>query len=452
MIPRFPDRVLAVLLLAVLAGCASYRPSPLVLAPPLAGSLAGLDHAVPGRVMIDTAAPLSLSSVAALAVLNDPALAAARAQQGVATAQLFAAGLLPDPVLSGALGALLGGPGVAPSIAGSLVEDVSALVTRGVRVRAARAVADEARAQFFWQEWQVAAQAETLATLLWAEQRNLAILNRERAALQQVVDVSRRAVANGNLTIGEGAIAASNLAALDATRDALAQQALADHAALAALLGLEPQVPIPLAAPRTAPVSGDLVPGLVQTLALRRPDLIALRLGYLAADATLRGTILSEFSGLTLGITGGSDTSRVATIGPTVSLNLPIFNRNRGNIMVARATRRQLKAEFNASLASAEGGAQQAELALRVLERERAAARTRLAEARRDTAGAAGAFRNGLIDLLSYTSLISQEATRQTELTTLDQKIAAGRIALASLLAPALPTIRVTSIKAGYHQ
>ena len=118
---------------------------------------------------------------------------------------------------------------------------------------------------------------------------------------------------------------------------------------------------------------------------------------------------------------------------------------------MAKASRRQLKAAFTASLANAEGGAQQAELALAILERERRAASRRLVVARRDTEGAERAFRNRLIDLLSYTALISQQATRQTELITLDQKIAAGRIALASLLAPALPTLRVTRIQTGYH-
>lgn len=433
-------------LVLTLAGCASYRQEPLVLKPPLADSPSDLNRFVPGLGMIDMTRPLPVTSVAALAVLNDPNLAAARAQQGIAAARAFAAGLLPDPVLSGSLGALLGGPGSAPAITGSITEALSALVTRGARLRAARAAEYEARARFIWQEWQVATRAETLATLLWAEQRERGILNRERGELQSVVQASRRAIAGGNLTISQGAVAAANLANLDAARNVLAQRELADHAALTALLGLTPYARLSLAPPDTAPLAPGLVPELVATLPLRRPDLIALRYGYLAANQRLRVTILAQFPGISLGVSGNSDTSRVASAGPTISLSLPIFNRNRGTIAVARATRRQLGAAFTASLASAEGGAQQAEEALELLASERALARRRLVVARRDAAGANRAYSAQSISALSYTALIDQEATRQVELVTLEQKIAAGRIALASLLALGLPTIGTSTI------
>ena len=54
--------------------------------------------------------------VAGLAVLNDPDLAAARAQHDVAAAELLSAGLPPDPSITGGFGALLGGPASMSSI------------------------------------------------------------------------------------------------------------------------------------------------------------------------------------------------------------------------------------------------------------------------------------------------------------------------------------------------
>ncbi|HEX7389540.1 MAG TPA: transporter, partial [Acidiphilium sp.] len=178
MILRSPTRHFApgaILLAAAtaLAGCASYRAAPLSLKPPLNSSLATLDRHLPDGRTIDTDRPLSPQALAALAVLNDPALAAARAGIGVGRAQTFATGLLPDPNIQGGFGALIGGPGLAPSIAGAISQDLASLVTRGTRLRAAKARAAETRARVMWQEWQVATQAETLAISLWADRRTL---------------------------------------------------------------------------------------------------------------------------------------------------------------------------------------------------------------------------------------------------------------------------------------
>ena len=52
------------------------------------------------RHIVDPSRGLDIDSVAILAVLNDPELKAVRVRAGVARAQLFAAGLLPDPQLS----------------------------------------------------------------------------------------------------------------------------------------------------------------------------------------------------------------------------------------------------------------------------------------------------------------------------------------------------------------
>ena len=40
-----------------------------------------------------------------------------------------------------------------------------------------------------------------------------------------------------------------------------------------------------------------------------------------------------------IGATGGRDTSDVRTLGPQITFDLPIFDRNQGNIVVEEATR-----------------------------------------------------------------------------------------------------------------
>src|SRR6202011_5890302 len=87
----FRKLIPAVVALA-LAACARSGELPLPTRPELAGSLAALRHE-----NVNVAAPLSVSEVALLAVQNNQDLRAARAQHGVAQAQILQAGLLPNP-------------------------------------------------------------------------------------------------------------------------------------------------------------------------------------------------------------------------------------------------------------------------------------------------------------------------------------------------------------------
>jgi outer membrane protein TolC len=433
--------VLVACLVAGLGGCASFHADPLPLTPPLAARLGGLDATPPGAAAIDVDRPLGAAEVAALAVVNDPQLRAARTRRGVAAAQLFEVGLPPDPTVAGSYGALLAGPAVAPAISGTLGEDFSYLLTYRARTGAARARLAQANADILWQEWQVAAQAETLVVALDADRRMLQALGAERAVLRRVADDAQHAVSQGALSADQGSAALVALASAATAYDTAAEQRDADLAALDALLGLRSGVEVPLAAPAIGAISDEEVQALIAGLALRRPDLVALRFGYQATNADLRAAIIAQFPGITLGVTGGSDTSQVVTFGPAISLNLPIFNRNRGAIRVAEATRAQAKAQFEASLGQAEGQAEAALVALHTLGAERAVAAGAAARAEADAAGAARAYAARNIDGRTYADLIAAAASRRIELIALDQKLAAGRIALASLLGFGLPEV-----------
>ena len=379
-----------------------------------------------------------------MAVLNDPTLAADRATVGIAAARTFAAGLLPDPQITGGFAALLGGPGVAPSISGSISQNIAALITRGPRLSAARARRAKADAHFEWQEWQVAEKAETLANVLWFAQQRLAALGHAHRSLSRLVRAAKSAVQAGNLAIGAASAAEASLATIDSQQDTIAQQAQKDHAQLTRLLGVSPGVTIRIGPPHVAPLPAARVKHLVATLAGRRPDLIALRYGYRAADADLRAQIRAQFPLVSLSVTGGTDTTRVASAGPSITLTLPIFNDNRGKIAVARATRHQLAAGFAAALDQAANDAHAADQALALLDRERQRAQGRLVAARQAARSAQRAYAQGLIDARTETNLVDEAVTRETEMITLRQKIAAGRVSLRTLLGAGLPTVKAS--------
>ncbi len=75
-----------------------------------------------------------------IAVVNNPDLKAMRDQVGVAEAQAFAAGLLPNPTFSFAYGSLISGVGATTSsVTATLAQDIVPLLTRSVRRQAALA-------------------------------------------------------------------------------------------------------------------------------------------------------------------------------------------------------------------------------------------------------------------------------------------------------------------------
>ena len=266
---------------------------------------------------------------------NSPDLRAARTRRGVAQAQVIQAGLLPDPVLSGSYNVLLAGPAVANAIGATLTQDVSALVTLSARRRAAGQAALQVDADLVWQEWQSISRAQTLAIDLVEQARLLASLEQTLDALKQRASITAAAMRQGNATVQSLAPDIAALTSLQTQYDAAVLAQDQRWQSLDALLGLLPGVRPLLATALDIPtITTAEADNLLASLPDRRPDLIALQLGYAAQQSSLRAAILGQFPALTLGPNYGNDTTRVQSLGPSASLTLPLFNRNRGQVGV----------------------------------------------------------------------------------------------------------------------
>ena len=387
-------------------------------------------------------ASLSVSDVARLAVLNSPDLRATRAQHGVAQAQLLQAGLAPNPQLTAAILPLAAGLGDTTAWNAGLSYDIKSLVTLGARRRSAQEAARQADAQIVWQEWQTASQASLLAVDLIEGERSIRLLQGTEALLASRQSRSEAALAAGNATL---ATVAPDVAAVQAartlTRDAQ-RQVLSKRHQLDALLGLLPDVPLPLAAaPGLPPIDTDTVARDLPGLAARRPDLIALQLGYRAEDAKVRAAILAQFPNLTFGVTGGSDNANVRNIGPQIGLELPIFDRNQGNIAIERASRQQLHDEYAARLAAADGQVRAMLSEIALLTRQLAAVRAELPPLQRAASRAQAAFGAGGIDDRSYVDLVSARYAKEQDLVTIEQSLLDQQVALATLTGAGMPAV-----------
>ena len=436
---RLPVIGLAALLLA---SCASYRPLPLGrgegvadvahLAAPLAGM--PMPEAAPHR--FDPSDGLDATEVAMLAVANSPDLKLKRDALGVARAQAFAAGLLPDPQLAvGRDFPVHPGAGLTSAYSVGLSEDLGAWLTRSSRVAAARGQAEQVNLELLWDEWQTIAQAR----LLFDEVANLRAQNQRLAAEQRALEPVTRyvgqALRDGNLTFDS---ASAGLNAQHDLAQKLAANAIALHQAQAdlhGLLGLAPQAPLPLVgAPYRPQPSAAQVDEALADLPRRRPDLLALQAGYQAQEANLRGAILAQFPALTLGFNRARDTSNITTNGFALGLSLPLFDRNRGNIAVASATRQQLHDDYAARLLSTRSDTQRlrADLDTLSIQQRGLAAHAKALDQARDAA--ARAWNARLLDWPTYLAIRASALTADLDLLDAQQEQARQAIALEALL------------------
>lgn len=348
-------RATAVTIALLLGGCATYRAEPLdhgATPPPtvILRDAAKIERPFLRPVTVDPGRPFDDAAIAAIAVAGNPDLAALRARAGIGDAQVFAAGLLPDPSFGFGIDTVVRGPDPAANIAGSLGFNLASLRTRGATLAAARAGARQVRLDLAWAEWQTAGQARIQAVRLLRLQTAIELQRATRDAADQTFNRIGRAAARGDL-MPDQAIAA-RIASVDATdRLRVAERDLmAARFELTRLLGLPPGFELHLAAQTFTVVTIDPA-ALTRTAIATRTDLAALQAGYAAQEAAVRKAILDQFPSLDLTLNATRDSTPNTLLGPGIAFTLPLWNRNRGGIAVERATRAALRAEYAARLA-----------------------------------------------------------------------------------------------------
>ena len=440
--------VAGVALAATLAGCATYRAAPLadggaVLAEPIQAELAklaaALDHPRLKPLAIDFSRPLTPDELAVIAVVSNPDLKAARTKAQLAEAQVFSAGLLPDPQVNLTYDKLLSGPDSFDAVGGALVYELNALRTRGVTLAGERASQRQVRYDLAWQEWQTAGQAKLLAARIGALQAIMALDERSRDATQSILDKVLKAAARGDVKADE--VESRRIAAADAADKA--RQAERDLSAarldLNKLLGLTPQTPLLIASPAQPSTDGFDAAALFAQAQAQRLDLAALRAGYDSQEAGVRKAVMDQFPSLQLTVTRARDTSDNQTIGPAVNFTLPLWNRGRGGIAVAEATRAQLHAEYAARLFATRADIAALVDQLRLELRQRDEVARQAGPLRQVALATEDAARRG--DLPQASADTARQALTDKELAvaTLDQTMAEQRVTLELAVGALLP-------------
>lgn len=425
----------------LLGGCATYRPLPLDLGASAANNPADIRVAASvlrqfpqARHRFNPGHGLDMTDVAILAVANNPKLKLARDERGIAHAQAFAAGLLPDPVLNLAHGVPTAGPSDISSFDLGLSYDVEAVLIHPWVERAASESAHEVDLDVLWMAWQVVGKARQLFIRNVYQAKKLAVLQQESEDLARQYAQLRHLGKDGGVPLTAVATDLAELQAVEVHLHAEERRHLKARHALDALLGLSPTVTLHLRSPATIPgLSAATIDRALAALPHRRPDLLALEAGYRSADARYRQAILEQFPAIRVGFSKGRDTDGIYSRNFRISLSLPIFNRNRGNIAIARATRKDLHDEFATRLAQARTRVEQIVEDRTLLARQRRQLQRAAASTQATLTRLEAVAKPGDVSAARLARLQTNVFDRRVDLLTVTENLLEQRVALRTL-------------------
>lgn len=295
--------------------------------------------------------PLTVDSAIQLALLNNPGLRRETASLGFAAAEVYDAGRLANPVFSASRLALNGNP------AGQAAQLTLGVAFNFVNLLFLPTNERFAKAQFEAAKLSVASASVNLATEVETAWYN-AVGADQLAQMREAATRAQRASAElaqryfnaGNISPRE--LAMEQAEASQATLMAISAKAKALEArtALNRLMGLNAaQDRWTLDARLAEPLQKEDSVADLQELALRnRLDIESLRQNAKAlADryGFTRNTRL--INGLEVGVQRERDFDRAISFGPTLSMELPLFNWGGGRTASARAALEQIEAELD---------------------------------------------------------------------------------------------------------
>lgn len=289
--------------------------------------------------------PLTPERAVQVALLNNRALQATLEELGVAQAELVQAGLLENPVIGGDLVASTRGYGLGGGL--SLTQSLLSVFLIPAKRRVAKARLRHAIVTVGHEALVLARDVKVAHAGLWAAAAAVR-LHRGRVQAAEVADaLAAEQLAAGNLPELDRTIHA---VALDEARMALAEAEVAHTAAreqLARLLGLwgrDVAFTVPEALPELPPE--DPEPSRLEARAVsERLDLSAARFEVEALERAVelrrRGVVPQLEAGVEARNEVGDDEGHEWVIGPSLSIELPIFDPGHADLARLRAELRR---------------------------------------------------------------------------------------------------------------
>lgn len=345
-------------------GCTGYHRHPLVDRQIFKDLQSIQLQALTGQDQQPLASPegLSLDEAIAAGLYLNPDLRAFRREKGIAEGELVSARLIPNPEI--AVSALANLPGSGGGVGSAAASFLAALRRPGetsARIARAQARIGAVNSQISAQEWKLAADIRKtyLTMLATEEQLRLADVSMK---LQQRI----KAYYEEKVQLGDASRLDLNLVSIEYSQVLRDQQKTSSQLdqvrqSLNRLLGLTPTYNLKLRA--SSQVLGYKafhlsVASLELTALDNNSELAALKQEYEQAEQDLRLAYLQRIPWFRLGPgyereSGGRE-GTTNRLGFALALDLPVFNRNQGEIAIREAARDKVRDQFTAKLHSVE--------------------------------------------------------------------------------------------------
>ncbi len=299
--------------------------------------------------------PLTAGRAVQLALLNNRTLQAEFAEVGISYGEVVTAGLLKNPTLA-ASGRFPDRAGLVADWEAAITQDFLDALLLPLRKRLAAQRLRQVELQVADEAFKTAVETERAFYTYQARRQLLDRLGLIAETNQAAADFTRSLHDAGNVNdldlVNQQAIYSQSQ--IDVTQ--ARAQALGDREAVNRLLGLDGAQAGAWTAARSLPPIPDREPGAaaLETRAVaQRLDVQAARAGLAAAEQALalRAGFSRYFaSGVRLGVDTEREPEGEHITGPTLDLELPIFNQGQGEIATLRArdlqARRQLEAKI----------------------------------------------------------------------------------------------------------
>jgi cobalt-zinc-cadmium efflux system outer membrane protein len=306
------------------------------------------DAEVDRRVTAALREPLSLDAAVQVALWNNPELQAIYAGFGVSQADVVQAGLLKNPSFSGSVRF----PFVtAPLDVGlSLVQDFLDLFALPLRKSVAASRFVQAQLTLAHETFTFALRARQAFYEVQARQRLVELRRGVAEAAASAAELAQRQREAGNITEldAQTQSAAAQEAGLALSREKLALVRAREH--LTRLMGLSgPQARWAVAGslPALPPAEATLESLESRALTQRLDVLAAQQQGRVYAEAVRMARTLRYVGTLEVGASGGRAPEEPRVLGPTLTLELPLFDQRQA--LIARLEAQQAEAERHAT-------------------------------------------------------------------------------------------------------
>ena len=293
---------------------------------------------------------LTVTSAVQIAFLNNRSLQAALEEVGISYAEYFEASLLPNPKFSGSVGFPLEPPS-STSIGLSLVQNILQLLTQPLRKKIAATQLEQTKLRVVSELIESIAEVKNAFYSVQGHYQLLDRLKIIKEVNETAAEFAQRLHAAGNITDLD---LLTHQAAYTQSRANMAEKEadlVSDRERLNRLLGLwgsntdwKIVKMLPAIPKEELPVKS------LESLAIaHRLDLAAARSSILALTGALGISKTYRYVGtFEFGVDMGRDTDGQITVGPSVGLEIPIFNQGQGKIALLQAKLRQAERRYEA--------------------------------------------------------------------------------------------------------